>query len=312
MLAAIEARLLAVVTAALAGRDHVAIGAAGSGGDPAAGEGTVRVGCSAVSPVTGYDRRALLTSPPKEAPRIRTIGVAVEAFVDLARRPAAGDTDGSAARARLVDDLALIAWALDEERLQRGTAFDPQGRDQGFAVTEARLGDAAVPGADAGGVLRARLTLRIMGELWPVDTAETGEAIERATILVAPESLQIDLEEGSVVVGGVGHVHLRGLATTWAHRPEDLTRPDPPALVARVVSTLDAGMAGTVASGAAGPEPGTRVLRAAAGDIVLDYHAPAAMPPDGRLERLEVSLADKDNRPGLLLAAIAIPLRPGP
>jgi hypothetical protein len=307
MLGALEQRLLELVAEALAGRDHLVVGPAGIPADPAAGEGTVRVGLVGMTPVAGFEPRTLPAPPgDDETRRVRPLRMSIEAAIEVAQRPAGADADGSAARRLVLDHLARVGHALDAPGIRDGSAF-AAGPDAGYAVGEMWFDSSTVPEPGEDGVIRASWVVRGLADVWPPDAAEDAGAIALVSVLTAALPVAIGLDDAVVALGGTTRIHVRGLDPNRAAAGA----PAGVRLSARVVSRLLAAGRGTISSGTSGPD-GTRLVPVEDGTTTLEYRAPASLPPGAPVERVEVSLAREDGLPTILLGSIAIGLRAAP
>ena len=308
MLGALEQRLLELVAEALAGRDHLVVGIAGIPASPAAGEGTVRVGLVGLAPVAGFEPR-MRPAPPgnDETRRVRPLRLSIEATIEVARRPAGADADGSAARRLVLDDLARVGHALDAPAIRDGSAFAAGGPDPGYAVGEMWFDSSTVPEPGEDGVIRARWVVRGLADVWPPGAAEDAGAIALVSVLTEALPVAIGLDDAVVALGGSTRLHVRGLSQSRsaAGAPAGVR------LSVRVASRLLAAERGMITSGTAGPD-GTRLVPVEAGSTTLEYRAPASLPPGAPVEHVAVSLAREDGLPTVLLGTIAIGLRPTP
>jgi hypothetical protein len=312
MLGALEQRLLGLVTDALAGRDHLAIGPTGPPTDPAPGEGAVRVGLAALSPVAGFEPRSRAAPPGTDETRqMRPLRLAFEAAIDVSQRPADGGDDALiAARRRCLDDLSTIGHALDASELRYGEAFIDGQDDPGYLVTEFHLASGDVPDVGADGVVRGRWVFAGTADVWPPGGAEDVGVMATVTLFGAAQPMAIDLDDPAVAVGGTTTVHVRGLAPR-RQRVGAAAVVDQ-RLAVRVASRLSAAKRGTITTGTAGPVAGVRIVAVTAPETVLEYHAPASLPTGAPVERVEVFLARSDGSLGLLVGSIVIPLLAAP
>src|SRR5687767_3567674 len=125
MLSELERKLTALVGDATTARTHLSVVSTSDVTPPAAGRGVCRVGVSAVSGEPGFELGELLLEQGNgSATSRRVLPVAFRATLAFAVRPS-GETgpQRAAARALLLDDVAVVGHALARADVRDGRAF---------------------------------------------------------------------------------------------------------------------------------------------------------------------------------------------
>lgn len=179
MLHALEARLTAVVAAALTGRTGLTVRGAGAPPAPTAGTGALHIGLAELTMENGFESGLrTVTSGPAGPVSRRVLPLRFAARLDFARRPATDDDD---ARLLLLEDLSLAGYLLSAPEFRSGAAFAPDDpdTDTGFEVHGFDLGAGTLAPLPADGLLRGTLTGSGRAIVWPpIPASPEGEILD--------------------------------------------------------------------------------------------------------------------------------------
>ena len=313
MLDGLETKLVAAVADAVTGRANLdVVQSAGPGDDPTAGRTVARIGVDSVAPERGFDRDVIEVTGPSTAPvSRRVLPVQFVAAAHFAARPTDGGAPArTAARTQLVGDVSAVAHAVAGPTFVAGSAFDVEG-DPGFTVRSFALADGdldpdPVVGDDPA-LLRAVLHWDGRAIVWP--TSPPGpegvmlgvDVALNATPLVLSAAVPVVTRGGDTVVsiGGIG-----GRRLTDVDPP---TR-EPLALAISVTSDLPPADRGRIDGGAAGTEPGVRIVPIDDAVTTVTYRAPTASLGTVGVELVAVHYATREGGRGVFIDALPIRL----
>jgi hypothetical protein len=312
MLNELEGKLTSVVADAVATRAglHV-VEAGGPLGEPADGEGVVRVALTQVEPEAGFEPELRAFGNGGGLPRSRRVlPVRFAAALQFARRPmGTGEANATAARRLLLEDMSLVGHALGDGQVRTGAAFATAG-DPGFEVRAFELATGTVAGEPADGLLRGELVCKGKVIIWPSGVAAEEGEISAVDALAAALPLTILADDPVVEVGGSTNVRIRGAAGRRLTDVETGARA-PQRLAVGVASDLPPAQRGTITSGDPGAQAGFRIVETAEPETVVGYQAPAGDIGAITSERIAVHLAGAGGATGLPLGVTVIALRPG-
>jgi hypothetical protein len=307
----LERKLTAVAADALSARaDLDVVQAVGEPPAPAAGRAVVAVGLTAAAPEAVFAPETVLfgTNGGGTTSR-RTTSLGVTAGLAFARQ-ATAETPAALADARtlLLEDASIVAHAFADVPAATGAAFVPAAPDPGFAVHSFALASGAFDAPREGPLLRGLLSYAALVSIWPPGSAEPEGRIDAVDPLVEALPLAITADDPLVAVGGSTIVRVRSVTGTRLAAGGARTVPQ---LALVVVSDLPPAERGAIASGAAGAEPGLRLVPVGSPETSVAYQAPTGDLGTTRSEVVAVHLARADGSKGQLLGSIAILLAPG-
>ena len=310
MLSELERKLTAVVGDATTARTHLSVVSASDATAPAAGRGVCRVGVSALTAESAFERQELLLSKSNgSATSRRVLPIGFRAVLAFAMRPSGADaSERAAARTLLLDDVSVVGHALATAEVRDGRAFRTAAPDPGFAVRSFALAEGAVRG-EAGDVFAAELTYDGAALIWPPGPP-TQEGVTRAVdVILAALPVSIATDSPVVPTGGTTSVRIRGVGGRRLVDVDPPTR-EPLALALTVVSDLPPNERGAITSGAAGLETGLRIVPFADPETVAEYRAPTGDVGATRAEAVAVHLATREGARGLFLGSVPVILAP--
>ncbi|MEV0644070.1 hypothetical protein AB0I28_02280 [Phytomonospora sp. NPDC050363] len=225
-------------------------------------------------------------------------GTRVVAGSDLPRRvlrlacvlTATVEPADGAGRAQEVAGLDALGYALDDPGLLK--ALDPApGTDPGFQLDLLDLTGLAAPTDTAEGPALARVAA--LGSFWPVGTVgATGPAIVEIRVRAGLAPIELVLPPDPFTAGGpAGTVTLRaGSAGTLRLRESGPSSEPFGKLALRLTAAGGKPGAGSLGGGAAGAEPGVRIVDLSGGSASVTYTPPA----EAARDFLVVSLDDAE------------------
>ena len=315
MLQALERKLAAVVADAVADRAHIEVTvAAGPAALPDAGTAIARVAVASAAPDRGFDReRTAFAREGAATTGRRVLPVRFEARIAFVVAPDTGAGAVADARSRLLEDVSVVAHALDELSVRDGTALGSAGdagyEVQCFSVAAAALEpDPAVETDD--GRLRGELTCDGRATIWPPGSAGPRGVTRAVDVTLAALPLELSVDAPRVATGGSTRVRVRGVAGRRLIDPTGGR--EPIRLAARVTSDLPADQRGQISGGEAATAGGYRIIPVGEPETVLTYDAPSGDLGAVRSEQIEIRLATREGGPGVALGTIAIELEPAP
>jgi hypothetical protein len=313
MLAALEQKLAALLSASLDSGDLVTVGVAPLPlAAPEPGFRVVRVSLRELSPEKGFERELSGAITDSSPPRLRrTLSVGFLARVEATVCP--DNNNGAAvgeARGLLLEDLSLAAHALDAPELLNGSGFAPAGDDDpGYEVREFRFEAGTLEPGLQEGCLTGELTYRGRCSIWPVGVDEQGDEILGVTTTMAALPARISVDESTLGPAAESTIRIAlGAATRLVDRAGATT---PLRVAATVLSDVSEAERGTISSGEAAPEGAFRLHTIIEGLAEITFQAPADGVAGPRVEYVAVHLARPDGGAGVFLGSTPIRLVPG-
>jgi hypothetical protein len=307
MLAALEGRLTAAVADALRPRLATVVHRTPGPGQPLAeGTGLVLVGVAEVTTDGGFGAALQPFGDADAARRRRVLPVDFALHLDFTARGEQADPAG--ARVRLLDDMTVVAHALDSADVRSGAALAGAGADPGFLVHSLVLARGSVERGAIGASVTGRLEFRGRADVWPPVAPEEGGPIRAVDPVMVALPLAIDADDAVVGAGGTTRVRVRGFAASRLVAPGGGRAPG--RLAVSIASDLPPAERGTIDSGEPGGETGLRLVPTIQPETVLTYRAPAAV-GGLRVEFIAVHLAEEGGGRGALLGSVPIRLRGG-
>jgi hypothetical protein len=310
MLAALETKLAALVSDALAARAHLDVVRAGTQpGEPQPGRSHVVVGLTAVDRDPSFAPEGILVAESNggaASRRVLDVGFAASLAVSL-RPQSESEADLQGARTLLMDDLSLAAHALGAPAVRTGAAFVTAAPDPGFLVRRFELVDAAIALERSDSLQTGELRYRGDGAVWPPGVTQDEGVIAAVDLARAALPLTIAVGEPVVATGATTAVRVVAAAGRRLLDPVAGTT-EPLTLAVTVQSDLPAAERGSIDSGTEGLA-GVRVVPVIDPETVVVYRAPAGDLGAVRSERIAVHLARPDGGAGVFLGSAAVLLR---
>lgn len=306
MLGDIERRLAALVADGVATRTHLTVGLPPLD-PPAAGQGTVSVSLSEITPGAGFVPSDIALVGPADKPQSRRVlPLGFKADLAFAQSPAADTAVARAdARTLMLEDVSVVAHLLADPALRSGTGFATAAPDPGFQVQSFQLDTSTIIAvADP---FAASLAYRGQVQVWPVGMAGDEGVIGIIDTVIVPLPLTIDVRPGGVRPNAQTILRVAAPAAT---RLADAAGTRIALRVAvLVLSDVPPAQRGTIPAGVASTETGVRIVDVTTPVVAIPYLAPAGDPgPGGRTEYVAIHLAMPDNAKGLFLGSAAIRL----
>lgn len=302
MLGALERKLAAIVADGMTGRPHLTVGQGRRMTPAAPGQGVVSVLVHALSPQPMFQpgRFADIAAARR---RVQPVDFTARLLFRQRFDPAADAAAIGNERARLLDDMSLIAHLLGASEVGSGAAFAAATPDPGYRVRSFLLegGSLEVEIQDTNS-FAGTLDYHGAADLWPPGTAEDGGVIVAIDPVLVSVPLGLSVVPREVPPGGSARLRLQTPARMRLADPGTGAR-QPLALALRVISDLPPAERGTVTGGEPGAEPGLRLVSLAAAETEIAYAAPASGPA---VEFIAVHLARPDGRAGPFLDAAAV------
>ncbi len=293
-------------------RTHLHVVAAPSTDTPSdPDQGIVRVALVHFAPQPLFQPGQFVQVGEAGSPRSRrVVQMQFTAHLAFTLRPLADNaTTNQASRARLLDDMALIAHLLAAPDVYNGKAFASSAPDPGYRVLGFHFERGSSAPAAVDGLLTGNLSYQGLAEIWPPAVSrEEGEIRTLNTTLVALP-LEIAVDRPTLLATGTTTVHIRGAGgrrLTDGNGASESLR-----LALTVLSDLSPDQRGTIISGEAGPETGSRIVLTNATETIVTFQASALAPDEPRTEYIAVHFAMPDLRRGLFLGSVAVQTMPG-
>lgn len=296
MLNAMEAKVTAVVADGLQGRAGIAVVQAPAPLTAAAGQGAVRVSLAEWSPSVSFQRDSLAF--PSATTSRRVLGVDFKASLEFLRTPAgSAASDLITSRDLLLEDMSLVSHFLSADTVRAGKAFVPAAPDPGFEVLSFELADGNLPAAASGSSLGGLLQYQGRANIWPPNVSELGGIIGTIDTVTTALPLATSVDRPVTPAGGSTKIRVRSLSPNRS-------------LAVTVASDLPPAQRGTITSGAAGVEPGVRIVPVTPPETVIDYKAPIGNLGTTRVEFVSLYIATDDSRRGIFLGSALVRLQP--
>lgn len=308
MLAALESKLAGEIAQILAGRAGLSVTTAPLPlASPDPGLRNVRVAISELAPLSKFEReRTAVFGDSPNRRRRRVVALGFTARVRAAACPLQQDAAQiNVSREQLLEDLSLLAHALDDAAFRSGKALAGSAGDPGFEVLEFRLSTGNVGAELADGCLAGQLEYDGLALVWPPGVSQQGDEIRNVDSII--ETLPATIRAArSVLQPGAQTQILVDLSSR--RRTVDGQSFEPLQLAAAVLGDLPPGQLGTIVSGAPASEAAFRLHAVGQGPTEIVYAAPASGVSRARTEYVAVHLATPDGAPGLFVGSAPIRL----
>lgn len=245
------------------------------------------------------DRFVSQTSPPQSR---RILPLSIAAGIDFAMRPANTPAGLAAARALLLEDVSLVSHFLSGNGIRAGTDFSIANPDPGFKVRSFGVTKDIVNRDVQQGLLTARIECRCDVDIWPPGQVSPEGIIGAIDWSIVPQPLEILPLRPVVAMGGTTRLQMRGLPASRRLGPPN----GPFAVSLRVLSDVPPDQRGTISSGVAGGEVGSRIVRVTGPSTDVEYVAPAAGVRGTRVEFISIHFAARDGKAGPFLGSVAV------
>jgi hypothetical protein len=302
MLAELEKKTAALIADNMAARDHFSVTAAPGPPNPA-NEGLEAAVVSIAEASTAgafVPERFASQSAPAQSRRV--LPLAFVAGVDFAIHPTNNPAGLAAARNLLLEDISLVSHFLSSDGISSGSDFSIADPDPGFRVRSFRVTRNLVNRDLQQGMLTARIECQGEADIWPPGPAQAEGKIDAIRPVIVPQPIEILPLHPVVAMGGSVRLQVRGLPAQRRKGPPA----EPLAISVRVLSDAPPNQRGSIGSGVAGAETGSRVVTVTAGSADVQYVAPPAGVSGMRVEFVSIFLATPQGKVGAFLGSVAV------
>ena len=302
MLAELENKTAALIADNMSARDHFSVVDAPGPPNPANEGEEVAVVSIAEASAVGAFRTERFASQTAPAQSRRVLPLAFVAGVDFAMHPTNTPAGLAAARNLLLEDVSLVSHFLSGDGISSGADFTIADPDPGFRVHSFCVTRHVIDRDLQKGMLTARIECQGEADIWPPGQATPEGKIDAVERVIVPQPIDILPRQPVVAMGGSVRLQVRGLPARRRTGPPS----EPLAIALRVLSDVPANQRGSIGSGVAGAESGSRIVTAAGGSADVQYVAPPSGVSGMRVEFVSIYLATPQGKTGAFLGSVAV------